>query len=216
VVVESIKTITISKAEMRKRVVLNNAHLLRQYYDEGQGVIVLAGHQANWEWCLVGFDAAVEMKIDGVYRPLHNQFFDALMIKIRGRFGANPLKADDTSSHLKRNKLEARILALVADQTPSPKGASVVQFLEQPTAFFRGPELMATISGWPVLYAEMVRLTRGKYQINFYSVLEVGDNVRLIIPRYAELLEASIKRNPEQWLWSHRRWKHIVSLPSRT
>jgi len=214
VIVEAIYTLSISKAEMLRRVQFTNSELLLNHYHTGKGVIVLAGHQANWEWCLVGFSAAHKLNIDGVYRPLHNRFFDRLMISIRGRFKANLLPANDTSAHLKRHKNDSRILALVADQTPSPKGAIVLPFLNQATPFFRGPELMAAISEWPVLYIEMARVKRGCYTLTFHPVLEAGENVRLIMPRYATLLEKSINTYPEQWLWSHRRWKHKVSLPA--
>jgi Kdo2-lipid IVA lauroyltransferase/acyltransferase len=213
VLVESLKTLSLSKSYFDKHITIKNAELCAIEIQSGRGVIVLAAHQANWEWTHIGYSAITPFPILGVYRPLHNIFFDRLMLRIRSCFGSEPLAADDVSSFVKKNRDRPYVLALVADQTPLPRGARVEIFLNQPTAFFRGPEMLAALSGWKVIMITNKRIKRGHYQLEFHPIIEANESPRLILPRYAATLEASIRANPSQWLWSHRRWKHSVQMP---
>lgn len=209
-IVECIKTLSISPASLRKKVTVSNAWLCDEAVKKHGGAIVLAGHQANWEWTLLGGADALQVPVIGVYKPLHNRFFDNLMKNIRSRTGAKLVASDDLIRYVGSTAYQPSALALVADQTPQLKGARISRFLNQPTLFFRGPEFLYRKTGWPVLFIENVRVSRGVYQINFHLLLNPGEAYEEIIPRYATVLEESIDRHPEQWLWSHRRWKHKI------
>ena len=100
------------------------------------------------------------------------------------------------------------------DQKPSdPKRVSWNQFLNRKTAFFKGPEFVARRYNNIVYFGEIVKIKRGYYSI---KIKLAYDNPKYtqegeITEAYVRHLEDSIKRQPENWVWSHRRWKHQYS-----
>ena len=100
----------------------------------------------------------------------------------------------------------------IADQNPSdPKRVSWNDFMDRKTAFFKGPEFIARRYDNIVYFGEFIKLRRGYYQIKMKLAFEHPKETREgeITEAYVRFLEDSIKRQPENWVWSHRRWKHI-------
>jgi KDO2-lipid IV(A) lauroyltransferase len=99
----------------------------------------------------------------------------------------------------------------VSDQTPSARdNMHFVDFLNQPTAVFKGLEKIAKLTKSPIVYMHVERIKRGYYQAEF-SVLEANPLATAedeITEKYNKKLENIIIANPAYWLWSHKRWKH--------
>jgi KDO2-lipid IV(A) lauroyltransferase len=185
--------------------------LLHFYADQGLSVVVLTGHQCNWEWLLLSSSVECRYPIDAVYKPLHNSFMNSLIFKMRSRFGARPLAMKDVFRSIIKNKTEIRVLAMVADQTPA--GGEIqyfTKFLNRNSGFFVGADKIVKNTGYPVIFLDMKRVKRGYYEAKFYPLVPDADSQSEfpIIEEYAHLLEDSILKNPGDWLWSHRRWKH--------
>jgi KDO2-lipid IV(A) lauroyltransferase len=106
---------------------------------------------------------------------------------------------------------ETTITFLVSDQTPSARdNMHFVDFLNQPTAVFKGLEKIAKLTKSPIVYMHVERVKRGYYQAEF-SVLEANPLATAedeITEKYNKKLENIIQANPAYWLWSHKRWKH--------
>jgi KDO2-lipid IV(A) lauroyltransferase len=85
-----------------------------------------------------------------------------------------------------------------------------MNFLNQDTPVFLGVEKMAKKFNYPVVYGDMYRKTRGNYVVNFKMLTENPQDMLdfEITEMHMNWLEESIKKNPQDWLWSHRRWKH--------
>jgi KDO2-lipid IV(A) lauroyltransferase len=99
---------------------------------------------------------------------------------------------------------------LIADQTPfDVRNAHWVNFLHQDTPFLHGMEKLARQAGYPVFYFEIERVRRGAYEVSFSPICEAPKNTAEgeITRLFAEKLGATIRREPANWLWSHRRWK---------
>jgi KDO2-lipid IV(A) lauroyltransferase len=211
VVVETLKALTISEKELKKRVSLKSYHLLNDSLLAGQAVVVMTSHQGNWEWLLLRGGLDVVTQIDGVYKALSNPFFNKLMQQIRGRFNTALIEMRSLPRSLVSRRQVPRAIALVADQAPSPETAYWTTFLHQDTAFYTGPAKMALTYQYPVLFMNMKRLRRGNYEIETFEVAAPpyeGIYVKDILEKYVQLAEASIRSQPESWLWSHKRWKH--------
>jgi KDO2-lipid IV(A) lauroyltransferase len=209
--VETLKIPSIDKSAVKDRVRITNMEVLHSYLDKGISVIVLTGHQCNWEWLLLAGSIDCKYPIDAVYKPLHIKFLDKLFIEMRSRFGANPVAMKDVYRSVIRNKGNARALAMVADQTPAHSEIQYfTNFMNQNTAFFVGADKIARHTGFPVFFFDMKRIKRGYYEATFHKVKEApfDENKFSVIESYARMLESSIKENPSDWLWSHRRWKH--------
>lgn len=82
-------------------------------------------------------------------------------------------------------------------------------FMGRETPFQAGVEKLARLTGYPVVFADMNRGERGNYRVSFELLLDSGEDPvqQGLLLRYVRACEAAIRRQPESWLWSHRRWK---------
>lgn len=216
VIVETIKSLHIRAEELKRRVAVKNLEVLTDYLNNGQPVLVMTAHQANWEWLQLVHAILLNGAADAVYKPLHNQFFNQLMLAIRTRFGSYPLPSPQISRELVKRKSVVRVVAMVADQSPSPEAAYWTTFLNQDTPFFTGAAKIARRTNYPVLYVHMQRTRRGYYEVWFtelYKQPGLLTDEQQITERYAREVERAIRERPAEWLWSHKRWKHAAKRP---
>lgn len=211
---ETLKEIHASKSEMKKRMVFENLDLLMAERAKGQSVMLMSGHYCNWEWtsviCLYLPD---DYKAYPVYQTLSNKHFDALMIKLRNRYGAVPVEKDDLVRTMLKHKQAgvSGIYGMIADQSPMKQNIRYrKQFLHQDTPVFLGTEQLAKKYKMPVYYLDIKRVKRGYYSANVVLISQNAANTGEyeITDKFMDLLENSINQRPEFWLWSHNRWKH--------
>lgn len=210
--VEFFYGVSISEKEMLDRVQMVNEHYISDYLQAGTPVVLVAGHQGNWEWAIHRLALSNNL-YDVVYQKLNNPAFNQFTMDVRSRFpGVTLLEKRESILATRERKDIARGICLAADQAPQkPESAYWTNFLNQETAFFTGMERFAREYNYPVVFVELIRKERGKYIMSFepianpdYTDLPKGE----IIERFARRLEKSIIQYPEQYLWSHRRWKH--------
>jgi len=129
---------------------------------------------------------------------------------MRTRLGNGLYSMKDTLRCMIRDKSQLTATAFIADQTPSPKGAYWTTFLNQDTPFFTGPGKIARKFGYPVVYVSVNRKQRGRYEVIIEDLVYNPENAEAnyIVELFTKRLEQDIKKTPEIWLWTHRRWKH--------
>ena len=207
---ETLKTLTISPATLKKRVLFEDISLFRRYYEQGKSVIVVMGHLGNWELGGARFALEPVHPLYVIYHPLHNPYFDRLMYHMRTRLGNRLYAMKETVRGMFENREQATATAFIADQTPSPKQAYWTSFLNQETPVFTGTGRIATKFNYPILYVSVWQVRRGYYRIESE---ELGGNPgekteKEIFELHTRRLEADIRLRPAYWLWTHRRWKH--------
>ena len=216
VILETVKLLTISEEELRKRVAMDNPETIMQFRAQNRPVVVLTSHQCNWEWLLVSCSLQLDYPVDAVYLRLNNSFSNNLMLSIRSRFGANMIEKNELFKSLISRKEIARIIAMIGDQAPR-HDANVLwtDFLNQETNFFTGGERIAAKMNLPVVYVEMRRRKRGHYAITFEVLSEfpAQDPKNAIMEKFVRAMEKTIRRYPADWLWSHKRWKYAHKSP---
>jgi KDO2-lipid IV(A) lauroyltransferase len=211
VALEIVKAQRMSADDFRRRVILRNPELLIERSEgRSRSVIVLTIHQGNWEWMLHGATIALGMPIDPVYKPLHSETADRLIYDIRSKFGSRPLSMAESTRDILRRRKEFRVFVMVADQSPVRSERSYwTTFMNQDAAFYLGAESLAQLTGFPVLFAECHRRRSGYYEVTFHDIAqppyEKGSHA--IVDTYIAAAEQAIRREPESWLWSNRRWK---------
>jgi KDO2-lipid IV(A) lauroyltransferase len=210
-ILESLKTFTISEKEVLRRVKCKNPEVINKYYDRKQSVIVAGGHYNNWEIFAVAVNALIKHKAIAIYKPLSNTYFDKKMRDTRSKYGLYMVSTKIVKQIFEQeaNNLTATIFAI--DQSPSnPKSAHWMRFLNQDTAVLFGTEKYAKEYNYPVVYGRINKEKRGHYSFEFFDVNEEpaltvhGE----ITEKITRLLEKDIREIPQYWLWSHRRWKH--------
>jgi len=210
IIVESIKAISIDQEEIRQRVHFTNPETARHYYTHSQPFLLMTAHQCNWEWVLLS-GSLLQVPVDAVYKPLHNPFFDQLMLNIRTRFDAFAIPMQRLFRENIQRKDLPRMICMVAAQMPSPEHAYWTPFLHQETGFYTGTERIARRFNYPVLFLSVRRIQRGFYEATFHKLAEPPYEalpLNMLTEQYVRALEKNILAHPEGWLWSHKRWKH--------
>lgn len=210
---EVFKTLTITRKNMLKRCYFDDdaIKLFKQLSAENRSIIIVLGHQGNWEWAGNTFSLLLDHQLYVIYHPLKNQDFNNLIRKMRMTFGTKLIAMRDTYKDMLNAKDELNATAFIADQTPSNvQGAYWTTFLNQDTPVFKGTEMISKKIGYPVVYANVKRVKRGYYVMHAEMLVE---NPKLttdgeISEIHTKRLERDIIAQPETWLWSHRRWKH--------
>ncbi len=210
-IVETIKMISISKEELDRRMKCNWEVFdsMTTQNRNGQGYM---SHQFNWEWGTLICNWHVPRRFTGLYMPLTNPAFEKLFLKIRGRAGMKLVRVQDMQKEMTAIQNDKTLWGFIADQNPSdPKRVSWNDFLNRKTAFFKGPEFIARRYDNLVYFGEIIKLKRGYYEIKMKLAFEHPKETKEgeLTEAYVRFLEDSIKRQPENWVWSHRRWKHI-------
>lgn len=210
-IAEILKGAVIGEQELRRRVRILNVDALARFTQAGQSVIMLASHHCNWEWLLLAGCLEPGIRVDAVYKPLRVAAIDRFILEMRSRFGGNPIPVSDFLTAVRRRRGAARVLALVADQTPPWNDEKHwTRFLNQDTAFFVGADRIARIMRAPVFFVGIRRVRRGYYEARLQLLAEApySGTSESIIERYARAAEAHITEHPADWLWMYRKWKY--------
>lgn len=208
--IETIKLLSCSKDFLANHVSVENGDIIQTLYDNKQRVQVHLGHNFNWEYGNARIAATTPYTFLGVYMPISNKHFDRMFRHLRSRFGTVLLPATDMRKAMIPYRHEQYLLGLVADQVPGGvEKAFWMNFFNRPAPFTRGPERGARAGDIAVVFCQIYKKKRGHYVVEFTlgtnnpGSLAEGE----LTKNYVHFLEAVIRRYPDMWLWSHRRWK---------
>lgn len=214
--VESFKGFSMSKSDLQKRFKITNPALANAYAANNQSLIVVGSHFANWEWGVMCVNTQVRQPLTGIYRPVANKYINDYFVGSRTRFGMNLSPIGNTRDTFEANENHTFAMIMMADQSPGKiEKAYWLTFMGLDTPCHYGPEKYAVKYNYPVMYFSPVRVRRGFYECELVllaenpSKQEEGD----ITKAFMQYLEKQIYQYPEQWLWTHRRWKKAHLKP---
>jgi KDO2-lipid IV(A) lauroyltransferase len=216
--VELLKGATMTPDEITRRVRIVNLDQVQGYLARGQSVLLVAAHQCNWEWMLLGLSLELGYPLDAAYKPLVDTWAEREMKKLRSRFGCRLIPAKELLADIIKRTKVVRAVAMVADQEPTTsEHKHWTRFLNRDTAFYMGPEEISRVTHFPVFFIEMRRSSRGHYEMAFklLATPEEGLKTGDLTERYARLVETQIRSAPPDWPWSHKRWKLKKSVYKR-
>lgn len=212
-IVETIKMMTISKENIRRRLTFKGTELVDEIVESGQSCAVYLGHLCNWEWVTsLPLWVTPKAQCGQIYHPLENKEFDRLFLYSRQRFGATCIAMQDTLREIVnyRSKNQPVVIGYISDQVPFWTNIHHwVDFLHHDTPVLTGTERIAKKVNHAVFFLDVHRVRRGYYEAEFKLMTrepQKKDDFE-ITDIYFKLLEESIRRAPEFWLWSHNRWK---------
>jgi Kdo2-lipid IVA lauroyltransferase/acyltransferase len=217
VLVEVIKSVALPAAAFRERVRIDGLEAVRERLAVGP-VILVAGHQCNWEWMLLALSLELGYPLDAAYKPLVDSWAEREMMKLRTRFGSRLVPAQDLLGDIIRRGRAPRAICMVADQEPRTSERQYwTRFLNRDTAFFMGTEEIARATRYPVFFVAMRRVARGRYAVAVEPLAGVGEARAPgeLTERYARRVEQQIRESPADWPWSHKRWKLKRSVYGR-
>nr|WP_297167171.1 lysophospholipid acyltransferase family protein [uncultured Dysgonomonas sp.] len=212
--VETIKLLHITDEEIQKRITFKNIELVAELMKDGNSAIMYLGHYGNWEWVpSITLEFEKDTLLGQIYRPLKNEAFDKLFLKIRSRFGSVSIPKNNTLRSIIQYKRSGQkvLIGFMSDQTPSWNNIHYwTKFMNQDTGVFTGVERIAKQTGFSITYLDITRVSRGKYncEVKLISANPKEEPEFAITERYIREMEKTILRNPAYWLWTHKRWKY--------
>lgn len=214
VTLETLKSYTMPLAEIQRRCPPVNPELVNRYLDRGQSVILAGSHYNNWEYTGISMPPAFHGTTVTAYKPISNRLIDRYVNWTRARTGMVLISMDSTFAVIRQREREQQrsVYVLLSDQSPSSKkSAHWVNFLGRDTASLPGLDVLARKFKLPVLYYHVRRLKRGFYEVEYFDIcVNPAEAADADITRdYARRLEEIIREKPENWLWSHKRWKMV-------
>jgi KDO2-lipid IV(A) lauroyltransferase len=213
IILETIKKQSISKSNLAGRISFKNDHILDDLYARGKSVMVTIGHCGNWEWMSAVLEMTSPYRVFAVVKPLSDRRFEKYMTSLRTRFSTRgeliPFK--NTLRFLVQHRRELSLTVIAGDQTPTKGEINYwTRFLNQDTPVFLGIEKIARSLDMAVVFMDIYRTRRGRYTAEINLITDRSGEIaeHEITQKYVGLLEQAIRQRPDNWLWSHRRWKH--------
>lgn len=211
-IVESLKLLSISQKQMKKRMVFKGYEAINQCVEEGQSVALYLGHYCNWEWVSsLPLWFTPKAQCGQIYHPLENKDVDRLFLRLRGRQGALSIPMAETLRKILEFKRINRpvIIGYISDQKPYWTNIHHwCDFLHHDTPVLTGAERIIRKLNHAVFYLDMRRVKQGYYEGEFKLMTREPDSFPEygVTDAYFRMLEESIQRAPAYWLWTHNRW----------
>jgi len=175
--------------------------------------VILTAHFGNWE-LLAYAHGLLGHPITLVHRPMRNRVFDEAITAVRARAGTRAIKKKAAAKEALRTLKQHGIVAIPADQNQTHAFGVFVDFFGTPACTTAGPARLAMLTGAPVYPVFLVREGEShRHRIEVWPEVEMqrsGDrdaDIRTNTQRCTAVIEALIRRYPEQWIWFHKRWK---------
>lgn len=215
---EMVKTMNLSKADVKKRYAVQNIELLQEIEKE-KSILIVCSHYANWEWN-VSINNYVDAKGYAVYQRISNPYFDRWVKKVRARWNTTLITQEETVKTVVRNKRDGviGIFGMVSDQSPQWHRAQYwTEFMGIKVPVINGAETMARKMDLAVVFLKVSKVKRGYYKAEFIPITTSGAQTEKneITDKFLRLAEQQIRERPEHYLWTHRRWKHKDSAPNK-
>ncbi len=194
--------------KLAKQVEIEGQEILDEIKKSNRQVIFISGHFCNFELMAMYLEKA-GIKLSAIYRPLNNIFLNGIMERIRKKYickyqikkGIGGLKKLIT---LKKNKFST---ALMIDQRVSEGILS--NFFNQDALTTTIPAQLVKKFNIAVVPVYIERIDGLNFKIKIYEELNFSkeNTTKSITDKLNQIIEIMILRKPEQWIWSHNRWK---------
>ncbi len=211
-VVETAKLSRMTADDAKRHITVTNPEVMTDLQDRRKSLFLAIPHSGNWEWFgkrMLTFSAHHPMAI---YKKVKNPVMERFVLELRTNIPVEMVESETALRTLaKRNGTLDQVLIL-ADQSPmGHKSDYWTEFLHQDTSWFSGLERMAKYLDYAVVFVAMKRTGRGRYEVTFHPVTDAPKETEqgFIMEQYVRHVEKLIQEQPDNWLWSHRRWKRV-------
>ena len=210
-IVETIKAFQMNEEAFGKRFRYKNPEIMDELYGQGKSVALLSGHYGNWEWT-IALPRIIKHQVNVIYRPIQDKTFDGYMKQVRSRFGMYLMPARISGRTMLELEKSGQLSATyyLTDQTALYDTNYWMMFLNQEAAVFSGAEKVASKFRQAVVFMDIQKVRRGYYEVEFTKLFDDASLISQfeVTKAHTKFLEEIIRRRPELWLWSHKRWKH--------
>ena len=210
--VEAPKMLRMGPDGYRKRLTFVNTDLIAQLEEQHKNIFFAIPHSGNWEWFGKMIPELSHNQSLAVYKMVKNPVFERLMLYMRTKdTNLEMVESNTVLRRLAQLRDSQTSVLMMADQTSHGLASDYwTEFLHQDTCWFTGIERIAKKLDYAIVFVSMTRQGRGHYEVAFDLVTDdpkaMGNGE--VMEQYVRYVERFIQANPDNWLWSHRRWKH--------
>ena len=210
----ALTTRMITPARWRRHVRLANmAATIRRLLLRQTGLIFLTGHFGNWE--VTGYTmATLGFPTYAMARALNNPYVNRWLLGVRENTGLVILDKFGATMQTEDLLRDRQVVGFIADQTAGRKGC-FVDFFGRKASTYRSIALLAMRHRAPIVVAYGRRLGESfQFEIGVSRTIlpaewaDKDDPATWITQEYTRALEDVVRSAPEQYVWTHRRWKH--------
>jgi KDO2-lipid IV(A) lauroyltransferase len=218
-ILEAIKSMTISEASMMKRYKFTNIDLIHDLEAKKKSIMLMCAHYGSWEWIFI-LQPQINHKGYAVYKKLANPYFDKLAKRIRAKFDSYLITTKETFAILSESqkKGELTINGFASDQSAKhDKALHWNEFMGIKVPMHTGAETIAKQFDMAVVFFSVKRIKRGYYETTFKTITETPNVYKdfEITDIFFKLVEKQIHEAPQYYLWTHKRWKHRNRVPDK-
>ncbi|MGH9888386.1 MAG: lysophospholipid acyltransferase family protein, partial [bacterium] len=205
-------------AELIERVELAGGENLEQALALGRGAMGVTLHLGSFE-VAIRIIPALGFPITVIGRPLTNRLLRRDMFAQRTSTGAELILHRNVAPQMLRALHKGRIVAALNDQYTRRSRGVMVPFFGVRVSTSPGPALIALRGGAPIVNGACIRIGPDRHRLVISPPLELPDSgdrrtdAELLTTRCNAAFEGFIRAHPEQWMWSHRRFRHSPDLP---
>ena len=207
--VEMLKILSITDNEFDKRCTCQ-FDVINKIIAEGKNIYLVGGHLFSWEYANLVLSKNINISPVGVYGTIENRVFEKLVLKLRSRYGTTLIATHAFKSRMQEITKKQYCMFLLADQNPLPHNSIWINFFGRPAPFIPGPHRAAKKNNAAMIFISYKKVKRGFYNFSAETVIEnaADHSVEDLIKKYRDFVESNVRRQPANYLWSHRRWKY--------
>jgi len=196
------------KEKFSNLITIENQNILEKIKKESKPVIFISGHFNNFELMAMQIDKA-GIDLTTIYRPLNNIFLNPLMERIRKKYICKKQikKGIAGTKELLQNFKNGSSIALMIDQRVTE--GVMCDFFGQKARTTTIPAQFVKKFNAKIVPVYIQRFDNNKFKLEFDSDIEFKSDETLdaITLKLNKILEEMILKNPDQWIWTHNRWK---------
>ena len=216
-VIELLRFHAMRVEEMMERVEFEGAEHVERALAAGRGAMFFTGHFGFWELHVMAHAVRFE-PIVMVARTLDNPLLEAMIARVRTRVGTRVIPRQGAVRGLLRGLHERRSVGMMVDQHMQDRSAVTVEFLGRPAAATSAVAALALRTGAPVIPVFTLPRPGHRYRVVYEPPVEMPDRgradaVQVLTQRCTDVLESYVRRQPELYLWMHRRWRLADASP---
>ena len=175
----------------------------------GKGIILLTAHYNSWEimpflTSILGYNCHVIAREQKYVR------LNTLLNRYRSRWGSIVVEKGFSLKAVFKALRKGETIGILADQSAGKKGIQV-KLLDRYASTNPGFISIARSTGAAVVPLFLRRKSLFRHDMDIYPALNLDRPDEDILSEYNHILESYIKRNPEQWLWFHKKWKYSLN-----
>jgi KDO2-lipid IV(A) lauroyltransferase len=205
--VEFLRFEEINSTNLSQFVTFHGKEYFDAAYEKKQGILLLTGHIGNWE-LLAASISLVGVRGSMLVKSAHQKFFDDFLIQQREAkniklfYGKNSIR--DILKFLKSGGAMGSII----DQHGIGRDSVIVPFFGRPASTLKGLAVLSERTNIPVIPGYIYRDENFHHHLVFFPPIQHTDNsIEGRTLQYTQWLESVITKHPDQWMWTHNRWK---------